>query len=51
VGGYYVGVPVVLGSGGVQRIIELKLEETERTAFQKSVDAVKELVKVMAGLV
>jgi malate dehydrogenase len=51
VGGYYVGVPVVLGSGGVQRIIELKLEETERTAYQKSVDAVKELVKVMAGLV
>src|SRR5690242_19023817 len=42
VGGYYVGVPVVLGSGGVERIIELKLEETERAAFQKSVDAVKE---------
>ncbi len=51
VGGYYVGVPVVLGSSGVERIIELKLEQTERAAFQKSVDAVKELVKVMAGLV
>jgi malate dehydrogenase len=50
VGGYFVGVPVVLGSGGVERVIELKLNETERAAFQKSVDAVKELVKVMAGL-
>jgi malate dehydrogenase len=51
VGGYYVGVPVVLGTGGVERIIELTLEENERAAFQKSVDAVKELVKAMAGLV
>jgi malate dehydrogenase len=50
VGGFFVGVPVVLGSGGVERVIELKLNETERAAFQKSVDAVKELVKVMAGL-
>jgi malate dehydrogenase len=50
VGGYFVGVPVVLGSGGVERVIELKLNDTERAAFQKSVDAVKELVKVMAGL-
>jgi malate dehydrogenase len=49
-GGYFVGVPVVLGSGGVERVIELKLNESERAAFQKSVDAVKELVKVMAGL-
>jgi malate dehydrogenase len=50
VGGYFVGVPVVLGSGGVERVIELQLTEGERAAFQKSVDAVKELVKVMAGL-
>ena len=38
------------GSGGVERVIELQLTEGERAAFQKSVDAVKELVKVMAGL-
>jgi malate dehydrogenase len=50
VGGYFVGVPVVLGSGGVERVIELQLTEGERAAFQKSVEAVKELVKVMAGL-
>jgi malate dehydrogenase len=50
VGGYYVGVPVILGAGGVQRIIELKLTDAERAAFQKSVDAVKGLVAVMARL-
>lgn len=51
VGGYYVGVPVILGSGGVERIVELKLTDGEQAAFQKSVDSVKELVEVMAGLV
>ena len=51
VGGYYVGVPVVLGTGGVERIIELKLTDTEKAAFQKSVDAVKGLVSTMAKLV
>ena len=51
VGGYYVGVPVVLGTGGVERIVELKLTSEEQAAFTKSVDAVKELVKAMAGLV
>ncbi len=50
VGGYFVGVPVILGAGGVEKIIELKLNASEQAAFQKSVDAVKELVKVMAGL-
>jgi malate dehydrogenase len=47
VGGYYVGVPVILGSDGVEKIIELKLTAEEKVAFQKSVDAVKELVGVM----
>jgi len=50
VGGYYVGVPVVLGSGGVERIIELDLSAQERADFQKSVDAVKSLVATMAKL-
>ncbi len=50
VGGYYVGVPVVLGAGGVERIIELQLDQQERADFQKSVDAVKELVAAMAKL-
>jgi malate dehydrogenase len=51
VGGYYVGVPVVLGASGVERIIELKLTSDEQAGFQKSVAAVKELVAAMAKLV
>lgn len=50
VGGYYVGVPVILGANGVERIIELDLTAPERAEFQKSVDAVKSLVKVMGDL-
>ncbi len=50
VGGYYVGVPVILGSSGVESIIQLKLTESEQAAFQKSVDSVKELVATMAKL-
>jgi malate dehydrogenase len=51
VGGYYVGVPIVLDTGGVERIVELKLNDEEQAAFRKSVDAVKELVSAMAKLV
>ncbi|MFK7735720.1 MAG: malate dehydrogenase [Pirellulaceae bacterium] len=51
VGGYYVGVPVILGAGGVEKIIELKLNETETADFEKSVSAVKELVATMKELV
>jgi malate dehydrogenase len=50
VGGYYVGVPVILGAGGVQRIIELELTAQEKADFAKSVAAVKELVAAMAKL-
>jgi malate dehydrogenase len=50
VGGYYVGVPVVLGAGGVEKIIELKLDADEQAAFDKSVAAVKSLVKTMNDL-
>ncbi len=51
VGGFYVGVPVILGSEGVERIVELQLTETESAAFKNSVAAVKELVETMATLV
>jgi malate dehydrogenase len=51
VGGYYVGVPVILGAGGVERIIELDLEPQERADFSKSVAAVKELVAAMEAAV
>jgi malate dehydrogenase len=45
-----VGVPVVLGAGGVEKILELELDETERADFQKSVAAVKNLIDTMNRL-
>lgn len=51
VGGFYVGVPCILGTGGVERIVELELTDSETAAFQNSVSAVKELVETMAKLV
>jgi len=50
VGGYYVGVPVVLGANGVEKIVEIELDAEEKAAFQKSVDAVKGLVATMNQL-
>jgi malate dehydrogenase len=47
VGGYFVGVPVILGTGGVERVIEVEFDATERAAFEKSVAAVKDLVKAL----
>jgi len=43
VDGLYVGVPVVIGAGGVERIVEIELDPAERAAFDKSVAAVKGL--------
>jgi malate dehydrogenase len=40
----YVGVPVVIGANGIERIVEVKLDGDEKTAFKKSVDAVKGLM-------
>ena len=39
----YAGVPVIIGSGGVEKIIELELNTEEKENFKKSVEAVKEL--------
>lgn len=50
VGGYYVGVPVVLGAGGVERIVELELDAQEKADFEKSVAAVKNLIDTMNRL-
>lgn len=50
VGGYYVGVPVILGAGGVERIIELRLSAEETAAFRDSVAAVKRLAMTMKKL-
>ncbi len=47
IGGYFVGVPCLLGSNGVEKIFEVELDETEKKMFQSSVDHVKELVKAV----
>ena len=43
--GLYVGVPVVIGSKGVERIIDIKLNADERKKFRRSVNSVKGLIK------
>ena len=40
----YVGVPTVIGAGGVERIVEIKLNSSEKKMFDKSVASVKDLV-------
>lgn len=47
VGGYFVGVPAVLGSAGVERIVEFKLQPDEQKLFAESVAHVKDLVGVV----
>jgi malate dehydrogenase len=47
----YVGVPVVIGAGGVEKIVEIELNETEKAAFDKSCDAVKELIEASRKLI
>jgi len=44
VGGYFVGVPAELGRNGIEKIIELDLNESEQVQFQKSLAHVKQLV-------
>ncbi len=45
--GLYVGVPVVIGAKGVERIVEIKLNPNEKKKFRHSVNAVKGLIKVV----
>ena len=44
VDGLYVGVPVIIGAGGVEEVIEIELNETAKAGLQVSIDAVKELL-------
>ncbi len=44
IGGYFVGVPAVLGEAGCERVIELELSDAEREAFEASVQHVRDLV-------
>jgi malate dehydrogenase len=42
--GMYVGVPTIIGAGGIEKIVDIKLSKDEQAMFTKSVDAVKGLV-------
>ena len=48
--GLYVGVPAVLGSGGVERIVEIEMNDSERAMFDHSVQAVIELNEAASKL-
>lgn len=48
--GYYAGVPAVLGSNGVEKVVEFALDAEEQAAFDNSVKAVKNLVADMERL-
>ena len=46
----YVGVPVVIGAGGVEKIVEVKLDQAEKAMFEKSVASVKTLIEACKGI-
>lgn len=50
INGLFIGVPVKLGAGGIEKIIEIKLTDEESGALMKSADAVRSLVDDMAKL-
>jgi malate dehydrogenase len=47
----YVGVPVVIGAGGIERIVEIEMNAQEKAAFEKSCAAVRELVDAAKKLI
>ena len=49
--GLYVGVPVVIGQNGVEKIIELKLTAAEKKQFNSSVKAVRNLTKLATKII
>ena len=47
--GLYIGVPVKLGAGGIEEIVELDLDEAERAALEASAEAVRDVVRVLGS--
>jgi malate dehydrogenase len=47
----YVGVPVVIGAGGIERIVQVELNSAEKIAFEQSCAAVRELVEAAKKLI
>ncbi len=50
VDGMYVGVPTVIGAGGIERVVDIKLNEEEQAGFDNSVNAVKGLIEACKGI-
>ena len=46
----YVGVPTVIGAGGIERVVEIKLDKSDKAAFDKSVDSVNGLIEACKGI-
>ncbi len=46
----YVGVPTVIGAGGIERVVEISLNKAEKAMFDKSVEAVRGLVEACKGI-
>jgi malate dehydrogenase len=50
VNGLYVGVPTLIGAGGVEKVIEIELDDVAKGYLQVSIDAVKELLAACRGI-
>ncbi|MFE3838456.1 malate dehydrogenase [Pseudogemmobacter sonorensis] len=48
--GLYVGVPTIIGAGGIEKVVEIKLNGDEQAMLDKSIDAVKGLVSACKGI-
>ena len=48
--GFYVGVPTVIGAGGIERVVEIRMDKAEQAMFDKSVDAVKGLLEACRAI-
>ena len=48
--GFYVGVPTVIGAGGIERVVEISMTKDEQDMFDNSVNAVKGLVEACKGI-
>ncbi len=45
----FIGVPVIIGKNGIEKILEVKMNDSEQEMFNKSVNSVRELVKSLGS--
>lgn len=48
--GLYLGVPAILGKNGIEKVVEVELNDKNKADLQNSVDAVKGLVDTLIGM-